>query len=70
MNFLGLSPIKTLYWTAIINGLLAPFLLIGIYLVATDKKLMKGQASSTLNRTTVFLTILAMFGAGVALFVV
>jgi len=36
MDFLRLSPIKMLYWTAIINGLLAPFLLIGIYLVATD----------------------------------
>ena len=70
MDFLNLSPIKTLYWTAIINGVLAPFLLIGIYLVATDAKLMKGQSSSGLSRAIVILTILAMFGAAVALFVV
>ena len=70
MNFLHLSPIKTLYWTAIINGLLAPFLLIGIYLVATDEKLMKHQTSSRLSRVVVLVTIVAMFGAGVALFVV
>jgi len=70
MDFLRLSPIKMLYWTAIINGLLAPFLLIGIYLVATDSKLMKRQASSGLNRVVVLLTIIAMLGAGVALFVV
>jgi NRAMP (natural resistance-associated macrophage protein)-like metal ion transporter len=70
MDFLKLSPIKTLYWTAIINGLLAPFLLVGIYLVATDVKLMKRQPSSGLNRVVVLMTIVAMFGAGVALFVV
>ncbi len=70
MNFLGLSPIRTLYWTAVINGLLAPFLLVGIYLVATDAKLMKRQRGSGLGRAVVLLTIIAMFGAGVALFVV
>ena len=70
MDFLGLSPIKTLYWTAVINGILAPFLLVGIFFVATDKKLMNGQPSSGLGRAVVFRTIVAMFGAGVALFVV
>ena len=70
MDFLNLSPIKILYWTAIINGLLAPFLLVGIYLVATDRKLMRQQPSARLSRVVVLLTIAAMFGAGVALFVV
>jgi len=70
MDFLNLPPIKTLYWTAIINGLLAPFLLIGIYLVATDAKLMRRQPSSGLSRAVVLLTIVAMFGAGAALFIV
>jgi NRAMP (natural resistance-associated macrophage protein)-like metal ion transporter len=68
MNFLGLSPIRTLYWTAVINGLLAPFLLVGIYIVATDAKLMGGQPSSGLSRVVVVVTIVAMFGAGVGLF--
>jgi NRAMP (natural resistance-associated macrophage protein)-like metal ion transporter len=70
MDFLRLPPIKMLYWTAIINGLLAPFLLIGIYLVATDVKLMRRQPSSPLSRGVVLLTIATMFGAGVAMFVV
>jgi NRAMP (natural resistance-associated macrophage protein)-like metal ion transporter len=68
MNFLGLSPIRTLYWTAVINGLLAPFLLVGIYLVATDGKLMRQQPSSGSSRLIVAATIVAMFGAGVGLF--
>ena len=70
LDFLNFSPIRILYWTAIINGRLAPFLLVGIYLVATDAKLMHRQPSSGLNRAVVLLTIIAMFGAGVALFVV
>jgi NRAMP (natural resistance-associated macrophage protein)-like metal ion transporter len=68
MNFLRLSPIRTLYWTAVINGLLAPFLLVGIYLVATDPKLMGRQPSSVASRAVVAVTILAMFGAGAGLF--
>jgi NRAMP (natural resistance-associated macrophage protein)-like metal ion transporter len=70
MDFMRISPIKALYWTAVVNGLLAPFLLIGIYLVATDAKIMKRQTSSGLSRVVVLLTIVAMLGAGVALFVV
>jgi NRAMP (natural resistance-associated macrophage protein)-like metal ion transporter len=68
MNFLGLSPIKTLYWTAVINGLLAPFLLVGIYLVATDRRLMGKQPSSGMSKVVVAMTIVVMFGAGVGLF--
>jgi NRAMP (natural resistance-associated macrophage protein)-like metal ion transporter len=70
MDFLHVSPIRMLYWTAIINGLLSPFLLVGIYLVATDRKIMRGQPSSVPSRVVVLATIIAMFGAGAALFIV
>ena len=43
LNFAGINPVKALYWTAVINGLLAPFLLVAILVVASDKKLMQGQ---------------------------
>jgi Mn2+/Fe2+ NRAMP family transporter len=68
LDFIGVNPIKALYWTAIINGLLAPFLLVGILIVASDRKLMQGQPSSWLSRMVVGITILAMFGAGAAMF--
>jgi NRAMP (natural resistance-associated macrophage protein)-like metal ion transporter len=32
LDFVGINPVKALYWTAVINGLLAPFLLIAISL--------------------------------------
>ncbi len=68
-DFAGLSPVKMLYWTAVINGLLAPFLLIGILIVASDRKLMQNQPSSVLSRVVLGLTTLAMTLAGIAMFV-
>jgi Mn2+/Fe2+ NRAMP family transporter len=70
LDFIGINPVKALYWTAVINGLLAPFLLVAILIVAADNKLMQGQPSSRLGWTVVALTTVAMFAAGVAMFVV
>jgi Mn2+/Fe2+ NRAMP family transporter len=70
LDFAGINPVKALYWTAIINGLLAPFLLVAILVIASDKRLMQGQPSSRLAWSIVAVTTLAMFAAGVAMFVV
>lgn len=37
LDFIGINPVKALYWTAVINGLLAPFLLVAILLIAGDE---------------------------------
>jgi NRAMP (natural resistance-associated macrophage protein)-like metal ion transporter len=70
LNFVGINPVKALYWSAVINGLLAPFLLVAILVVASDSKLMQDQPSSRLGWTVVAITTVAMFAAGVAMFVV
>ena len=70
LDFVGVNPVKALYWTAVINGLLAPFLLVAILIVAADKKLMRNQPSSRLGWIVVAITTVAMFAAGVAMFVV
>jgi NRAMP (natural resistance-associated macrophage protein)-like metal ion transporter len=69
MDFLDVNPVKALFWTAIINGLLAPFLLTGILMAASDRKLMNGQPSSMISRVAVAAITLVMFGAGIAMFV-
>jgi Mn2+/Fe2+ NRAMP family transporter len=70
LDFANVNPVKALYWTAIINGLLAPFLLTGILLVASDRTLMQKQPSSRLSLVTVGVTTALMFAAAVAMFVV
>ena len=70
LDFAGINPVRALYWTAVINGLLAPFLLVAILVVASDRELMQGQPSSRLGWTVVAITTIAMFAAAVAMFVV
>jgi NRAMP (natural resistance-associated macrophage protein)-like metal ion transporter len=67
MDFTRISAVQALYWSAVINGCLSPFLLIGILLVASDRKLMKGQPSSMLSRVVVGLTAVAMFAAAIGM---
>jgi NRAMP (natural resistance-associated macrophage protein)-like metal ion transporter len=69
LDFTSINPIRALYWSAVINGLLAPFLLIGILMVASDSVLMQKQPSSRLARFTVIATAVVMFGAAIGMFV-
>src|SRR4029077_5552084 len=45
LDVLKINPLKALFYTAVINGVLAPFLLVGILVAASDRKLMQGQPS-------------------------
>jgi Mn2+/Fe2+ NRAMP family transporter len=68
MDYLKINPVKALFWTAVINGVLAPFLLVGVLIAASDSKLMQGQPSSWSSRIAVGVVTLAMFGAAAAMF--
>lgn len=69
LDFAHVNPVKALFWTAVVNGLLAPFLLVGILIVACDRKIMMRQPSSLLGRLVVGVTTLVMFGAAIGMFV-
>ena len=68
-EFANLNALKLLYATAVINGVLAPFLLTGILIAASDKRLMRGQPTSRLGRAVVGVTTVVMFGATIGMFV-
>ena len=69
LDFADVSPMKALFWAAVVNGLIAPFLLVGILIVASDRKIMRQQPSSLLARLAVGVTALAMLGAAIGMFV-
>jgi Mn2+/Fe2+ NRAMP family transporter len=69
MNGFHVDPIKALFWSAVLNGLLAPFLLIALFVVATDQRIMDGQTSSLTSRWVVGVTTVVMFGAAIGMFV-
>jgi Mn2+/Fe2+ NRAMP family transporter len=69
LDFFNIDPIKALLWSAIINGVLAPFVLVALLLVASDPRVMHGQVSSPVTRLVVILTTVLMFGAAIGMFV-
>jgi Mn2+/Fe2+ NRAMP family transporter len=69
LNYMNVSPIKALYWSAVLNGLLAPFLLVGILIIACNSSIMRGQPSSMTSRVVVGIAIVVMFGALAGMFV-
>jgi len=67
LNFLHVDPIKALYWTAVINGLAAPPLLVLIVLLGSDRALMKQRASGRLSLALTWFATAGMTLAGLAL---
>ena len=69
VDFANVNAVRALYWTAVVNGVLAPFLLVGLLAAASDTRLMQGQPSSRLGRAVVGTTAVAMFGAAAGMFI-
>lgn len=68
MDFANINAIKALYWSAILNGLLAPLLLAAILFVVTDRKLMGNFPAPLLTTITLTITTCAMIGAVLGMF--
>ena len=68
LDFTHVGAVRALYLSAVLNGLLAPFLLVGILLAAADPRVMRGQPSSPIGRAVVTIATLAMFGAAIGMF--
>jgi Mn2+/Fe2+ NRAMP family transporter len=67
MNFLRIDPIQALFYTAVINGLVAPPLLVLIVLLGSDRTYMKNKVSGRLSKTLTWLATGLMALAAVAL---
>jgi NRAMP (natural resistance-associated macrophage protein)-like metal ion transporter len=67
MNFLGINPIQALYYTAVLNGLIAPPLLVMIMLIGGNRQIMEDNVNGPVARTLGWLTTLLMGVAAIAL---
>lgn len=67
MNFIGLKPIKALIYSAVLNGIVAPIILILILLIASKKHIMgswrNGKISATLGWILFILMTISGIGA-------
>ncbi|MDE2312239.1 MAG: divalent metal cation transporter [Patescibacteria group bacterium] len=64
MNFLGLDAIKTLIYAAVLNGIIAPIVLIPVVQISGNKKIMGQWRSGNLATVVGWATILLMISAG------
>ena len=67
LDFLGISPIKALLYTAIAYGLTAPVLIAVILHIGNNKKIMKANTNSKFSNFLGFITLLLMTVAAIAL---
>ncbi|MEK7451804.1 MAG: divalent metal cation transporter, partial [Patescibacteria group bacterium] len=69
VNFLEIAPFQLLYHTAILNGLVAPPLLILILCISNNKKIMGKHTNGKISNTLGVLITGLMVIAGISLFI-
>jgi len=69
LNFVGISPIAALFWTAVLNGFLAPILPLVIMLISNNKKIMGDRTNGVVLNILGWATTAAMALAAIALLV-
>ncbi len=67
IDYLGVSPMKALFWTAVLNGFLAPPLLVLIMLISSNRKVMGARVNGPLLNKLGWATALAMSAAAIGL---
>jgi Mn2+/Fe2+ NRAMP family transporter len=69
LNYVGLSAVKMLFWSAVLNGVLAPPLILLVVVLTSDRRTMGDQTNPPLLRWMGWLSALVMAGAALAMFV-
>ncbi|MBP7119423.1 divalent metal cation transporter [Candidatus Woesebacteria bacterium] len=73
INFLGINPMSALVWSAVVNGAVAPFILVAIILISQSKKIMGKHKNNLVTTTVGWFVVAVMFisavGTLISLFV-
>jgi Mn2+/Fe2+ NRAMP family transporter len=70
INFMGINPISALFWSAVINGLIAPPLLIIVALIASSKEVMGKWTNGVLLSVVTWLAAAIMLALEIAAIVI
>ena len=70
LNFFHFSAVKMLFLSAVVNGVLAPPLILLVILLTSDQSVMSGRASSRPVRWLAWTTFVFMTAAALAMFVI
>jgi Mn2+/Fe2+ NRAMP family transporter len=67
LDFAGINAVRMLFWSAILNGLLAPPLVVMVVLLTSDRKVMGSRANSRTIKALGWTCAAVMTAAAVAL---
>jgi Mn2+/Fe2+ NRAMP family transporter len=67
INFTGIPPFKVLYYTAMLNGMLAPPLMVLILMMSNNKKIMGKRTNSVWSNVLGWMITIVMGGAGLGM---
>ena len=67
INFIGINPIRALFWTAVINGFLAPPMLVVIMLIANNRTIMGERTNGRWANIVGWATTAVMWAAAIGL---
>jgi len=70
LNFLGIDPVKALVYAAVLQGFLAPILLVLLTMIARDGVVMGAHRNGWFDTTFGFITAAVMAAAAIALIIV
>ena len=68
LDYLGLDAVKMLFWSAVVNGVLAPPLIFLVVLLTSDEKVMGPHVNSPVLKWLGWITGVVMTAAAVAMF--
>lgn len=68
IDFLGINPINALFWTAVINGVVAPPLLVVVMLVSNNKRVMGSRTNGLGTNIIGWFATAVMFAAAIGMF--
>ena len=66
LNFIGLDPIKVLIYSAVANGIIAPFILVFIVKISSNRGIMGVYANRKRGKVLGWFTVVLMAVAGAA----
>ena len=67
INLVGVNPVQAYFWTAVINGFLAPPILVVIMLVSSNRKIMGQRVNGWTSNILGWVATVAMFAATIGL---
>jgi len=68
LDYAGIKPISMLFWSAVLNGVLAPPLIVIVLLLTSSRKIMGSRLNPRWLKILGWITVVVMTGASIAMF--